>query len=366
MKLFYILEFIFGFIYIIKINAFIKNIPKLQRYFSESSYNSKRICRTNKIYSPGRPIYHMFENKISQIKLSKIDNNKFTNFIKLIRPKSIFPTLLLIFSGGWIMNPSFKNLLHSKNFIISSINIIFILMSSMVINDIYDIEIDKINNPTRPIPSGKIKKSEAILLNFLLIATTEYLNIFFLPHNLQLIIHAAIIIINLYTPILKKIFLIKNISCAALVAFTIFFSGLSSITGLISKHRNLGFLKIASSLVFYGSLSNEILLDIRDYDGDKSHKIITIPVLYGKDNARFLVKLLTYLNIISNVLSLYYLTNLKSGFLLLLFISPLLYNLHKLKPNNYTKKNIEILVNQNNIPLLLTLSYLCFLSYYKN
>jgi geranylgeranylglycerol-phosphate geranylgeranyltransferase len=83
--------------------------------------------------------------------------NKIGGFSELIRPKKILPTLLLNFSGGWIINPSFNNLINSKYFITTCATTILVLMSSMVINDIYDYELDKVNNPSRPIASGRIK-----------------------------------------------------------------------------------------------------------------------------------------------------------------------------------------------------------------
>ncbi|MHA2127765.1 MAG: UbiA family prenyltransferase [Promethearchaeota archaeon] len=47
------------------------------------------------------------------------------------------------------------------NIILGALTYFFIAGSGMVINDIYDVEIDKINRPERPIPSGAITLSEA-------------------------------------------------------------------------------------------------------------------------------------------------------------------------------------------------------------
>jgi len=339
MNLLHILKFAFGFIGIFNVNAFMK------------VNNCKHVRSSLVKYTPTEPIKPIdpFKNKINGL-------------VKLIRPKSILPTLLLNLSGGWIMNPSFNNLIHSTSFIVSTVNTILVLMSSMVINDIYDYKIDKVNNPSRPIASGQVKIYEAVLLNLLLVGSAEIMSLHFLPENLQLIIHLAIITASFYTPVFKRIPFIKNISCASLVSFTVFFSGLSSSTGVMSQNKNFGFLAIALSLVFYGSLSNEILLDIRDYEGDKKHNIITIPVLFGKDIAWLCAKIIANLNIMSNTLSLYYLSDFNSGAFLALICSPLPFNLFKLKGEGYTKENIEKVVNDTNIPLFFTLLYFCLLS----
>ena len=146
--------------------------------------------------------------------------SKWNGFVKIIRPNNILPTFLLCLTGGWIINPSIYNLLHSQSFLISTINTILIMSNSMIINDLYDINIDKINSPNRPLVTGEITKTDAIIYIISLLSITEYLNYRFLPSSLQWIIHLAILNTIIYTPILKKMLLIKNISCAALVAWS--------------------------------------------------------------------------------------------------------------------------------------------------
>ncbi len=50
------------------------------------------------------------------------------------------------------------------NIILGILTYFFLAGSGMIINDIYDIEIDKINRPERPIPSGRISIKQAKLL----------------------------------------------------------------------------------------------------------------------------------------------------------------------------------------------------------
>jgi len=50
------------------------------------------------------------------------------------------------------------------NIILGTLTYFFLAGSGMIINDIYDIEIDKINRPDRPIPSGRVPIQEAKLL----------------------------------------------------------------------------------------------------------------------------------------------------------------------------------------------------------
>jgi 4-hydroxybenzoate polyprenyltransferase len=325
---------------------------------------------------------HIFDRKISNldIKLKTINPhhwlccnsnhylnicNKFQSFLKLMRVKSIPPTFLLCFSGGWIMNPSVPNLLKSVPFIVSVVNTLLITSASMVINDIFDINVDRINSPHRPLITGEVTMKEAYLLTALLLGGAEYLTFRFLPFNLQMIIQMVIVQIILYTPVLKRIFLIKNLSCAGLVSFSIFFNGLASAGNtLLITNKNFGLFSIALSLIFFGSWSNEIILDMRDIEGDKNNKIVTIPTLFGNDFSWLLLQTINNYNIISNSLSMAYLYNspgIGSGIVFIL--SPLLVNLYKVKTAKYSFESIKDYTQKTNYPLLALIIYLCGLAY---
>jgi 4-hydroxybenzoate polyprenyltransferase len=313
----------------------------------------------NALYEKQSPILNTFPEPLSKIK----------NLVKLIRPKSILPTLFLCGAGGFIMNPSLTNLIHSKTFITSVSSTILILSSSMVINDVYDVKIDKINNPGRPIASGKVKIYEALLLYLSLIGSAEALSLRFLPEMQQYIINFIIFLTGIYTPFLKRLPLFKNLSCAWIVSLTLFFSGVSSSqTIIVSENNNFGILSIAMSLVFYGSLSNEILLDIRDYAGDKANKIYTLPVIFGKKFSLVCASIITNLNIMSNSLALMYITanNAIFGILLAIICSPISFNLFKLKNNEYSGNEILKVVNETTKPLFFMLLYLCVISLLGN
>ncbi len=325
---------------------------------------------------------HIFDRKITKLDM-KLNNvnpshwlysnsnhrlnvcNKFQSLLKLMRVKSIPPTFLLCFSGGWIMNPSTSILIKSVPFVVSTINTLLITSASMVINDICDVEVDRINSPHRPLVNGDVTMREAYLLSLLLIGVSEYLTFRFLPFNLQIIIQLVIIQIILYTPFFKRIFLIKNLSCAGLVAFSIFFNGLASAGNtLLYTNTNFGLLGIALSLIFFGSWSNELILDMRDIEGDKNNNIVTVPTLFGKDFSWLLVYTINNYNIISNSFSIAYLYNSSGiGFAIVPILSPLLVNLYKIKKEQYSLESMKNYTQKSNYPLLVLICYLCGLAY---
>lgn len=341
MKLFQLLFFIF-------------NIVHIKSFAPLNVKNSKLLLQLNHNNTPDKkPIIIPFKQKISGV-------------FKLIRAENIIPTTFLCFSGGWIVNPSFSYLLHSPSFIVSTINTLLVMSSSMILNDLFDIPLDKINNPQRPLIVGDVKIVEAIGLTTLLLGTSEYLSFIYLPTNLQIVIHLAIANIALYTPFFKRITLLKNISCAGLIAFSVFFSGLAANSQInlstFMTNQNLALLLINTQIIFFGSLYIEILLDMCDIEGDKQNKIFTLPVLYGNKIAFEIANSISYFNALTSFMALSIIYNFKAGAILLLLYSPLLHYLKKIKTCGFTKESIKNTANKTTLPLFLVLIYFCVLS----
>ena len=341
MKLFQLLFFIF-------------NIVHVKSFAPLNIKNNKSLLQLNHNNTPVKKTISVpFKQKMSGV-------------FKLIRAENIIPTTFLCFSGGWIVNPSFSYLLHSPSFIVSTINTLLVMTSSMMLNDLFDIPLDKINNPQRPLIVGNVKIIEAIGLTTLLLGASEYLSFLYLPRNLQMVIHIAIAIIALYTPVFKKITLLKNISCAGLIAFSVLFSGLAANSQInlsaIITNNNLGLLFINTQIIFFGSLYIEILLDMCDIEGDKQNGINTLPVLYGNKIAFEIVNSISHFNALVSFIALSIIYNFKAGAILLLLYSPLLHYLKQIKTYGFTKENIKKNANKTTLPLFLVLIYFCVLS----
>lgn len=292
---------------------------------------------------------------------SVIENTvvKTKGFMKLIRHQSIFPTLILNLAGGWLANPSLQYLVKSKQFIVGSAITILIMSLSMITNDIFDIDVDKINNPGRPLITGEITKKEAIIATGIMTVIIEILNFRYMSSNVKIHTHLALLMVLIYTPILKKIIFLKNLSCSGLVSFALYYTG-NIVSGESTTPNVL--LDIATQLIFWGSLQNEILLDIADSEGDKKNGILTIPVVFGKDAAFTISNYIAHINILWRM---YYLISREytysAGFLMMLFCSPILVGLRRIKNMNYKDITLRNAVKETTKPMILALSYLCFL-----
>lgn len=320
---------------------------KIQCFVSKP-ISKKRLNRQNTFES----IDFQIPNYVYEVK------NKSRAFYKMIRPENILPTALLCFAGGFISNP-YKIL--SKKFGTSTLITLIVMMNSMIINDLFDIKIDKINNPTRPLITGEITKKEAFIASSFLMALSELLNTFYLPINLRPVARIANLFILVYTPILKRNMYFKNLSCALLVSFSVLFSGIA-VDPINSFYKNIFLLGILSNSVFTGSFINEVLLDIHDKDGDKKNNIITLPIKYGNDKC---VQYLSNLLIFNNIINMVVLSNIytiTTGVAFVYINMQLFVNLEQIKKYNYSALSIRYALDRSVITLSLVVFYLCVLS----
>lgn len=333
------------------------SLPGLDNIIPTTIYSNDLSMIREPIYMKiPRPIHRII---IDYTKQTIIKTTIKTNhYLRLIRSENILPTLLLSFTGGWIMNPSLSGLFRSSRFISASIITILVMSSSMVLNDLFDIEIDKVNNPHRPLVTGDITKKEAIMFLSTMLGLSEYLNFRYFTGNLQSVTHLAIMVITLYTPVFKRKLFLKNLSCAGLISFASSFAGFAANSNQYSN-KNIALLWLASRMVFFGSLSNEILLDITDYNGDKRNGVSTIPVVFGKHIAFSIVYNIMYFNVLANTMNLTGMYDFKIGIILMFLLSPLLFYLNFLKENIYDDNSILYYVKQTVKPLLMSLLYLC-------
>lgn len=283
--------------------------------------------------------------------------NKLQSYFKLFRANNILPTSVLCFTGGLITNPNLYKLIRTPEFVTSVLTTNLIMVSSMILNDLYDFDIDKINNPTRPLITGEISRNSALITVFSLLFIAELLTFKYLPVTLKILIQLATVTIVIYTPILKRIPFVKNISCASLVSFSLYFNGLAAPHMSISRSKST-ILAIATRIVFFGSLVNEILLDIRDYHGDKVNGIHTLPVIYGNNKAWIIASIFLTTNMIWNMLAIYKIYGPAKAAVLLLPFYPLYMRMYDMGVYYYSNESIIKYINQSIISMFVILAFI--------
>jgi len=298
----------------------------------------------------------------SMMKIGNSIRKKAPHFAKLIRSKNILPTLWISIVGGWITCPSLV-LFRNPRFYATIAITQLIMANSMILNDLFDLKTDRVNNPHRPLVAGHITKREAIGATVLLYITSEWINFAFLPAHIRPITHIANAIALIYTPILKRLLFLKNLSCATLVSTGLYFTGISvypSISVLDTRKTEL--LVLATRLLFLGSLYIEILLDICDKSGDKQNGIYTIPVVFGEDVALYVTRFILHFNILLNTLDIMQTEPILRGIYFFLMCSPLLSDFYILQQRGASKPAIEFVVNRTTVPMVLVFMYLCLMA----
>ena len=305
-------------------------------------------------------------SKINAHKLNdnKIYMNKWSSYNKLLRTENCAPTFMLNFLAGWLTNPSYKILLNI-NFWIFSLITQLTMMNSMVINDLFDLKIDLINNSDRPLVNKEITIREARCLYICITIIINVLSIiFFKINNFYLQINIINLILFLYTPILKKILLIKNITCASIVSSTIMITSKSimihDLNDLVYDSHNFNMIHITSRFLFLSSLYIELLLDIKDIKGDKENGILTFPNFFGERKTLNSLIVIFIYNLFyhGNIFYKYKKYTLMCGFILSNTI--FLYNLIKLRYKSITDEKILSAAKQTTISLFIFIISIIF------
>ncbi|MFH1631129.1 MAG: geranylgeranylglycerol-phosphate geranylgeranyltransferase [Candidatus Aenigmatarchaeota archaeon] len=209
-------------------------------------------------------------------------------YLKIIRPSVCLLTVFALIVGGIVSGQIPIMQILSGTAIWSPLIIIFAIIAAFLlcgagntINDYFDVEIDKINAPHRPIPSGQMGRKRALYyyigLSVIGIVLAALVSFWYLT-----IVVINFAVLSMYGWKWKRTFVIKNIAVAWLAACSFLAGGL--ITGI-----SLNGLLITITLIsFLGAWSREIFKDIEDKDGDSRQGIRTIGTRFSEGNARII------------------------------------------------------------------------------
>lgn len=233
-------------------------------------------------------------------------------FLKLIRYKNLLMVVLTMVLTKYALINSFTSTISDTLFILLTISILCITTSGYIINDVFDIEADKINKPTKVFVGTTISKKNALLLYYILSILGLALGVYasYLKENISYVIFfiGTIILLYWYSKLLKRIAIIGNIVTAFLVALTIFMvfvfdvKNPSTASNLLEAIANF-FASISVTIAvfvyiifaFFMILIREIIKDIEDIKGDYALKMKTLPILIGVKRTKNVVLIISSL-----------------------------------------------------------------------
>ncbi len=222
---------------------------------------------------------------------------KLSGYLRLMRPINCLMMGFAVIVGAVLARPNMLNALW-QNLIYGFLTGFMLTAASMAINDYCDREIDAINEPNRPIPSGLIKPKVTLAFAFILTAigfavalANSYLT------NLKsiscfLVAISAWIIFVAYTTVGKRSGLPGNFLVGICVSIS-FIYGSYTVAGAIETN-----VLIFAFMVFLSITGREVTKGIVDVKGDKVHNVKTLAVRYGEKTAAMAAALF-YLSAVS-------------------------------------------------------------------
>jgi geranylgeranylglycerol-phosphate geranylgeranyltransferase len=194
---------------------------------------------------------------------------KLYSYINIIRLPNAIMAGAAVLLGFWLSNSPF-----------SPQALFFLVIAAVcstgfgnVINDIKDLQTDRISHPQRPLPKNEISSKSAIIYA-LFLAFSAILFSFSVTAVHGIATLFPLVILTAYTLFLKGTPLAGNLTVASLVAYPVIYGSLGS--------PHFQKLIIPSCLAFLLNLSREIVKDLQDEKGDIAAGYSTSAILPKK------------------------------------------------------------------------------------
>jgi len=146
--------------------------------------------------------------------------------------------------------------------------------SGFVINDYFDIDIDSVNKPNRPLPAGLISKKEALYIYAIMFIGSIILSLQVNP-LFAIIAIPNTILYSIYSVYFKRYGGIIANAIMGIYAALVVLSGIS-----ISGNLSIIVVVYATSLFLY-MVGTQIIMGIEDIKGDSLNGARTLPVTIG-------------------------------------------------------------------------------------
>jgi geranylgeranylglycerol-phosphate geranylgeranyltransferase len=195
-------------------------------------------------------------------------------YFKLTRFQNNLITFISVLMGGFVGGVSSWGKL-----LLSGLSASLISAGGYVLNDYFDLEIDKINRPLRVLPKGDLFPKKAFFFSIFLFLMGFILSLFLQPVSVGIAL-IAIISLFLYSVKFKRESLIGNVTVSVISALAFVYGG------FFSKDPEISL--IPAILAFLFHLGRELVKDMEDIEGDRVLKSETFPIACGIKSSQFL------------------------------------------------------------------------------
>ena len=199
---------------------------------------------------------------------------KISAYINIVRPINFLITFFTVIIAAAL---SYKGEYSTVKVFLAAITASLTMSAGNIINDIYDLNGDKINHPLRPLPSGVISLKAALIYYFILLAVSLLLSLFI--SNLNFAVNLiSVLMLYLYSYKLKRVALGGNLTVSLLTGLAFIYGGVTV--------NNIYNSIIPALFAFLINLIREIVKDMEDAEGDMREGIISFPSKYGAKTAK--------------------------------------------------------------------------------
>jgi len=229
------------------------------------------------------------------------------SILSLIRFRNIIIGSATVLTGSYVTIQVPWNNDLILNVILQMISVASFMAAGNILNDIMDIEIDKISHPLRSLPSGKMSLKQAwylaILCSIVSILCVSYgaytlnnIALDWAPMTIIWFISFTLMVSYEIGPKTKKYGYLGNFIIGGMLGLVIIYGGAS-----VGKYNHSVTLCIALMATFIG-ISREIIKDVHDVEGDLKWGRRTFPIIIGEQNSRKLAYIFVMLGVISIML----------------------------------------------------------------
>jgi len=227
--------------------------------------------------------------------------------LSLIRFKNLLIGSATVLTGSYVTFQDQWNADITLNVILQMISVASFMAAGNILNDITDVEIDKISHPLRVLPSGKISIFQAWTLAgiFSVLSTITVIYGAVLLNKLELewkpllfiwLIAFSLMVSYEIGPKTKKYGFLGNVIIGSMLGLVIIYGAAA-----VGEYNNIITFFMALMATFVG-ISREIVKDVHDIEGDLEWGRRTLPMKIGEQESRNLAYIFAMLGLISVML----------------------------------------------------------------
>jgi len=205
-----------------------------------------------------------------------MNSKKITAYFQLSRPTNVLITFVSIPVACWIAGGTIAAWFM---ILLAGLTGLLVAAGANAINDAFDIDIDRINRPDRPLPRGALTPKDARRMWFVVSIAALGINLF-LNSTALFVTFLSIALLYYYSARLKRTVLIGNLVIGFMTGMAFIYGGV--VVGKIERAV------VPALFAFLVNLARELLKDIEDMDGDRKEHAVTFPIKYGKKPALIL------------------------------------------------------------------------------